>query len=115
MLHRFGVHAFDNLPVVEFAVSPSRRDGQETPLYSWRLFNSVIPRPDWEADIARIAAPIYVLGAEKDVIFRSDGYKPAFAGNAKAEVEIVPGLGHFELSLSDVAAERFARWLAARK
>lgn len=111
MLHRFGVHAFDNLPVVEFAVSPMRRDGLETPFYSWRLFNSVIPRPDWEADIARIQAPILVLGAEKDVIFRSEGYTAAFAGNAKAKVDIVPGVGHFELSLSDEAPRRFAHWL----
>jgi alpha-beta hydrolase superfamily lysophospholipase len=114
MLHRFGVSAFDHLPVVEFAVSPSRRDGLETPLYSWRLFNSVIPRADWEADIKRIEAPILVLGAEKDVIFRSEGYQAAFAGNPKATVDIVPGVGHFELSLMDEAPVRFARWLAAR-
>jgi non-heme chloroperoxidase len=113
MLHRFGVHMFDNLPVVEFAVSPSRRDGLETPFYSWRLFNSVIPRADWEADIARIQAPILVLGAEKDVIFRSEGYAAAFANNPKAKVDIVPGVGHFELSLSDEAPRRFAQWLSS--
>lgn len=112
MLHRFGVHAFDSLPVVEFAVSPSLRDGLETPLYSWRLFNSVIPRADWEADIARIQAPILVLGAEKDVIFRSEGYAAAFAGNPKATVKIAPGIGHFELSLSDEAPKTFAAWLS---
>lgn len=115
MLQRFGVHVFDSLPVVEFAVSPSRRDGLETPLYSWRLFNSVIPRADWEADIARISAPIMVLGAEKDVIFRSEGYPAAFAGNPKAAVEIVPAVGHFELSLSDEAPKRFAQWLSAQR
>lgn len=112
MLHRFGVSAFDHLPVVEFAVSPSRRDGHETPLYSWRLFNSVVPRADWETDVARITAPVLVLGAENDVIFRSEGYAAAFKGNPKATVDIVPGVGHFELSLSDEAPGRFARWLA---
>lgn len=111
MLHRFGVHALDHLPVIEFAVSPSRRDGLETPHYSWRLFASVIPRSDWQADIARISAPILVLGAEKDVIFRSEGYAAAFSGNPKATVEIVPAVGHFALSLSDDAPRRFAKWL----
>ncbi len=61
--------------------------------------------------LARIQAPILVLGAEKDVIFRSEGYAAAFAGNANAKVDIVPGVGHFELSLSDEAPRRFAHWL----
>ncbi|MEZ5852040.1 MAG: alpha/beta fold hydrolase [Hyphomicrobiaceae bacterium] len=93
MLHRVGIHAFDQLPVVEFAVSPSRRDGFETPHYSWRLFNSVIPRSDWRADIARISAPILVLGAEKDVILRSEGCAAAFYGSRNTTVEIVQTLG----------------------
>lgn len=112
MLHRLGIHAFDRLPVIEFAVSPSVRDGTETPHYSWRLFSSVTPRADWRGEIAAITCPVLVLGAEKDVIFDAAGYAQAFAGQPRASVDIVPGIGHFGLSMSDEAPARINRWLA---
>lgn len=114
MLHRLRIHAFDALPVVEFAIGQAATTGAETPTYSWRLFRSVTPRPDWKKEIAAIACETLVLGAEKDVIFNAEGYRDAFAPNPRAQVEIARGIGHFDLSMSDFAVERAAEFLRRR-
>lgn len=113
MLQRLGVHAFDHLPVLELAVAPSARDGTETPHYSWRLFASTTPRADWKADIAAIACPMLVVGAAKDVIFRSEGYTEVLAGKHNARVDILPDIGHFELATSPEVTRRAAAWMAS--
>ena len=112
MLQRLGIHAFDGLPVLRFEIPPSARDGTETPLYSWRLFASVTPRPDWKADIRRIVCPVLVLGAEQDAIFRSEGYTEIFASLQQARVEIIPSINHFRLVTSLESPQRTQAWLA---
>ncbi|AWM03844.1 alpha/beta hydrolase [Bradyrhizobium amphicarpaeae] len=111
MLQRFGIHIFDGLPVLRFAVPPAARDGIETPLYSWRLFASVTPRPDWRDDIRRIDCPVLVLAAERDSIFRSEGYRTIFEPLARATVEVIPAIDHFQLVTSEEGPPRVARWL----
>ena len=114
MLHRFGIHAFDGLPVVQFAISEAAKTGAETPAYSWRLFRSVTPREDWKKEIASIACETLVLGAETDVIFNAEGYRAAFAPNPRVRVEIAQALGHFDLAVSDFARDQAAAFLLAR-
>lgn len=111
MLQRIGVHAFDRLPVLRFAVPPAARDGTETPLYSWRLFSSVTPRPDWRAEISRIDCPVLVLAAERDSIFRSAGYSEVFGSLPRAIVEVIPAIDHFQLVTSREVPSRIARWV----
>ena len=111
MLQRLGIHVFDRLPVLRFAVPPAARDGTETALYSWRLFASVTPRPDWRGDIRRIDCPVLVLAAERDSIFRSEGYREVFEPLARATVEIIPAIDHFQLVTSEELPRRVARWL----
>lgn len=114
MLHRFGIHAFDGLPVVQFAISEATNTGAETPTYSWRLFRSVTPRENWKKEIASIACDTLVLGAETDVIFNAEGYRAVFAPNPRAQVDIAAGIGHFDLSMSDFAVVRTAEFLRRR-
>lgn len=113
MLQRFGIHAFDHLPVLRFAVPPAARDGTETTLYSWRLFASVTPRPDWRNDIHSIACPVLVMAAERDSIFRSEGYREVLEPLPHASVEIIPAIDHFQLVTSPEVPRRIARWLDA--
>jgi alpha-beta hydrolase superfamily lysophospholipase len=115
MLQRVGVRAFDGRPVLRFAVAKSAQDGTETPVYSWRLFASVTPRADWPAEISRIPCPILILGAEKDVIFRSEGYHEVFKFAKQATTQIVAGIDHFQLATSDQVVEHFAAWIAKQR
>ncbi len=112
MLQRFGIHAFDGLPVLRFAVPPAARDGTETPLYSWRLFASVTPRQDWRSDIRSINCPVLVMAAERDSIFRSEGYREVFEPLPQANVEIIPAIDHFQLVTSPEVPHQIARWLS---
>jgi len=111
MLQRIGIHIFDGLPVLRFAVPPAAHDGTETPLYSWRLFASVTPRADWRGDVRRIECPVLVLAAERDSIFLSTGYREVFDPLARATVEIIPAIDHFQLVTSREVPGRVAQWL----
>ncbi|MDR2240245.1 MAG: alpha/beta hydrolase [Zoogloeaceae bacterium] len=111
MLGRFGIRLFENRPVLRFAVPPEARDGNETPLYSWRMYKSMTLSDNWRKEIAGIQAPVLVVAAGKDVIFRSDGYKAVFKNLPRASVEILPGIDHFQLSTSDEALKRMEAWL----
>ena len=111
MLHRIGIHAFGGIPVIRFEVPPAAKDGTETTEYSWRLFASVTPRPDWRAEIRRIGCPVLVIAAQKDLIFRSDGYAEIFSPLQQATVEIIAGINHFQLASSDEVPRRTSIWL----
>lgn len=111
ILHRYGVTAFDGLPVLRFRTPPASRDGNETSLYSWRLWTSVTPRADWKTDIANLPSPTLVIGAAEDPFFRSEGYPEVFRLAGKAEVQIVPKLSHFDLVVDEGVPQRIAQWL----
>jgi len=110
MMQRLGIRLFDGLPVLRFAVPPAARNGGETPVYSWRLFASVTPRPDWRGDIARIGCPLLVVAAAEDSIFRAEGYREVFKPLAGATVEVIPGIDHFQLVTSDEPVWRIGAW-----
>lgn len=111
VLHRYGISAFDSLPVLRFRTPPASRDGTETNLYSWRLWTSVTPRADWKQEIARLSTPVLVIGAANDPIFRSQGYPEVFGHAAKAEVQIIPDISHFQLAVDEQVPQRIAKWL----
>ncbi len=114
MLHRLGIHILDWLPVIRFAVATASPDGTETPLYSWRMFASVTPRRNWRNEISSIDCPTLVLGAEHDTIFRSTGYHEIFSSLPKVNIDIIPDIGHFELTTSTVVRDKAASWLQSR-
>jgi hypothetical protein len=54
-VHRFGIHSFDGLPVVLFAVSPG--SAEVTPSYSARLARNFGANLDYRVISARANAP----------------------------------------------------------
>lgn len=111
VLHRYGIGAFDALPVLRFRTPPASRDGTETSLYSWRLWTSVTPRREWRQEIARLSSPTLVIGAAEDPFFRSQGYPEVFKLARKADVQIIPNLSHFHLVVDEQVTQRIAAWL----
>jgi pimeloyl-ACP methyl ester carboxylesterase len=112
ILHRYGIGAFDNLPVLRFRTPPASRDGTETSHYSWRLWMSVTPRGDWKKEIASLPCPTLVIGGAEDPFFRSRGYPEVFKPARNVEVQIVPNLSHFHLVADEQVVERIAKWLS---
>jgi len=57
ILNRVGIHAFDGLTTLAFAVTPQNRDVQ-TATYSYRMMRNFGPSDDFAGDIARAPAPV---------------------------------------------------------
>lgn len=115
MLHRLGIHFFDGLKVLRFAMPPEGHDGLETLEYSWRMYKSITLNNDWEGDLAKIVCPIFVIGAKEDSIFRAEGYQEIFEGNPKATVHLEDGVTHFEVIMSERTPELCHAWLKGLK
>jgi non-heme chloroperoxidase len=99
ILSGLGIHAFEGLPVLAFAVPPGKRNVQ-TALYSYRMLMNFGPRRQYLADLKAAPGPISLLAGSKDEIF----YANRYAGLLKPVrpdlgITIVPGLGHTDMTL----------------
>ena len=100
VLSRLGIHWFEGLPVVAFAVPRQEQRGR-TPAYSFRLWANFSPHRDWQGDIRNIRRPALVLVGANDELFRADQYAPTFkALRQDIAVELVPNLNHMEITMS---------------
>ena len=97
LLDEFGIHAFDGLPAVAFAVA-ARDAPYVTPVYSFRLAANFGPDRDWHTDIAAARIPLVVLVGDRDQAFYPDRYPRALAAAPDARVEILPGIDHMGIS-----------------
>jgi pimeloyl-ACP methyl ester carboxylesterase len=60
ILSRFGIHAFEGLPVLAFAVPPEKRNVQ-TAFYSYRMLMNFGPRRQYLADLKAAPGPVSLL------------------------------------------------------
>jgi pimeloyl-ACP methyl ester carboxylesterase len=113
-LNRFGIHAFDGLTAIEFAVSPENRKVQ-TASYTYRMLRNFGPNDDYLGDLKRAPGPVAVLAGQKDEIFYSDRYaatlKPV---RPDASVTLVPGLGHMDMTTKPPALTAISDAVYAR-
>lgn len=95
VLSQFGIHWFEGLPVVAFAVPPQEMNANRTAFYSFRLWANFAPHRDWQGDIRNIARPAMVLAGANDELFLADRYAPVFKVlRQDIPVELVPNLDH---------------------
>ncbi len=100
ILNGFGIHAFDDLKVIAFAVGDIE---DLTGHYSHRLLLSMNPQ-DAPALLKAVPAPITLIVGEKDELFAAKAFEDAvLPARADAAIEIVPNLNHIELILSSSA------------
>ena len=105
ILSRFGIHAFEGLPVIAFAVPPEKRDVQ-TAFYSYRMLMNFGPRRTYLADLRAAPGPISLLAGSKDEIFYADRYAGLLQPvRPDLKVTIVPGLGHTDMTLAPAGLE----------
>jgi pimeloyl-ACP methyl ester carboxylesterase len=101
--NRLGVHAFDGLPVLRFALesnSPNR-----TAAYSWRLMrNFGLDLTGWEPTVRAISRPTRVIIGSKDELFYADQYPATFAAlQPKIAVHVIPGIDHMGMVIDPAA------------
>ena len=95
ILNRVGIHWFDGLPVIAFAVPADSKSF--TQIYSMRLLTSFGPT-DYVADIRNIHRPTAVVVGKADEFLVPEKFDPVIrAQRADVPVTIVPGLKHLDL------------------
>ena len=97
ILGRLGVHAFDGLPTLAFAIAPEDSE-RLTGVYSFRLMQA-FGTLDYAADLRNAKCPIAVLVGGADELF----FAEKFAATVHAErpefpVTVIPGLGHIDMT-----------------
>jgi non-heme chloroperoxidase len=92
----FGIHVFDGLPVLAFAVPQNIES--VTAMYSFRMEKSFAPHPDYKADIRAVPRPTLVFVGGADELFLPEKFGQIFgAERREIPVTILPGLGHSDM------------------
>ncbi len=97
ILSKIGIHSFEHLPVLAFALAPENRS-MLTGTYSFRLMRA-FGTTDYAADLRRAPHPIAVLVGERDELFHAALFAPTVqAVRPDAIVTVIPGLSHVGIS-----------------
>lgn len=97
MLNAAGIHAFDGLPVIAFAVDPADEDATAT--YSHRLLKAMNPE-NHRALLEAVPCPVTVLAGDRDEVFTAASYPEAVhAVRPEAEVRLIEDTGHVGMTL----------------
>ncbi|MEQ1756426.1 MAG: alpha/beta fold hydrolase [Micropepsaceae bacterium] len=103
ILNRIGITAFDNLPVVAFAIAADAAN--RTPTYSWRLQRGFgLDMVRWEDEIKSIDHPTRVMIGAADELFVGSMYPGVFAAlQPHIGVSVLPGVDHMGMILDEGA------------
>jgi non-heme chloroperoxidase len=105
VLNGFGVHLFNDLPVIRFALSEEAKRFL-TPEYSFALAANFGPQRDYQANIRAVQQPCRVIVGQNDEAFYADKFAAVFKATGKdIPVTILPGIGHISLTLDPVAIQ----------
>ena len=103
LLSDAGIHAFDGLTAIAFAVPPNMRNVQ-TAEYSFRMLRNFGPTPDYLGDLRRAPGPVALFAGGSDELFYSDRYKALLKPvRPDLEITIVPGMGHVDMTVQPAA------------
>jgi non-heme chloroperoxidase len=97
ILGRLGIHAFDGLPTLAFAIAPENAQ-RLTGIYSFRLMQG-FGTLDYAADLHNARCSIAVLVGAADELFLPDQFAATIhAQRPEAPVTVLPGLGHIQMT-----------------
>ena len=110
VLNRFGITAFNGLPVLAMAVDRARlAETGLTPVYSYRMLRNFGPTDDYLGDVRRAPGPVRVFDGEKDEIFYAGKFAPLLKPlRPDLTVTVIPGLSHMEMTLKPAALDAIA-------
>ncbi|MCB8986511.1 MAG: alpha/beta fold hydrolase [Ardenticatenaceae bacterium] len=116
MLNNLGIHWFDGLTVIQFAMPSSVLDGplgdSATTAYSHRLNTSFAPRSRYGRDLAALAQPFLLVAGLDDEAFIAEQYEPTISPyTASGRYVLLPDTGHIDLLTTPDLAPIVADWL----
>ncbi len=102
ILNRIGVHWFDGLPVIAFAVAPGTN---QTPTYSFRLLTNFGADRDYLADLRKVDRARVLVGAD-DELLRAAEFAPLLRQvRPDIDVTVLSGIGHMAMITDPNAIE----------
>src|SRR4029077_20848598 len=105
VLNGFGIPAFNDLPVMRFALTKEAK-GFLTPQYSFSLAQNFRPERDYQANIRAVRQPLRVLAGQNDELFYADKFASVFKAAGKdVPVTLLPGIDHVSLTLDQAALQ----------
>ena len=116
MLNNIGIHWFDGLTVIQFAMPSSVLTGplgdSATTAYSHRLNSSFAPRSKYGRDLAAMTQPFLLVAGLDDEAFIAEQYEPTISEftNSGSYV-LLPDTGHIDLLTSPDLAAIVADWI----
>jgi alpha-beta hydrolase superfamily lysophospholipase len=114
ILGRLGIHAFDNLTTLAFAIAPENAE-RLTGAYSFRLMKG-FGTLDYAADLRNAQCPVSVLVGGADELFLADRFEPAIhAVRPDVPITIVPDLGHIPMIIDTRSLSAIAAAVSGRK
>jgi alpha-beta hydrolase superfamily lysophospholipase len=94
LLDKLGVHWFEHLPVLMFALPPEAA-ANHTVSYSYRLQLSYRPHADYLADVRGITRPVWLLVGAADELFKAEQYGPLLEPlQPMLKVQVLLGVNH---------------------
>lgn len=105
VLNRLGITAFNDLPVIAFALDAHAQKFL-TPNYSFALMQNFQPRDDYRAGMRAARQPMEVLVGAQDELFQADRFAEAFRDAGRPlRVTLVADTGHIALTLKPEAIQ----------
>jgi non-heme chloroperoxidase len=106
-LSRSGIHTFDYLPVIAFAVTPGSKI--QTAQYSFRMLENFGPRSDYLGDLRRVPRPVSLFAGSRDEIFYSDRYNSTLRPvRPDLALTLIPGMDHMDMIVKPEAVSAIA-------
>lgn len=116
MLNNLGIHWFDGLTVIQFAMPQSVLDGplggSATTAYSHRLNTSFAPRGKYGRDLTALTQPFLLVAGLEDEAFIVTQYEPTMSQyTASGSYVLLPDTGHIDLLTAPELANIVADWI----
>jgi len=116
MLNNLGIHWFDGLTVIQFAMPQSVLAGplgeSATTAYSYRLNSSFAPRGKYGRDLTALTQPFLLVAGLDDEAFIAEQYEPTISEFSDAgSYALLPDTGHIDLLTTPELAPIITDWL----
>lgn len=116
MLNNLGIHWFDGLTVIQFAMPQRVLDGplggSATTAYSHRLNTSFAPRSNYGRDLAAMTQPLLLVAGLDDEAFVAEQYQPTIRQHTDSgSYVLLDDTGHIDLLTSPELTPVVGSWL----
>jgi hypothetical protein len=103
LLNHLGVSTFNDLPVLNFALSEQAKSFL-TSAYTYALASNFGPAQDHEANIRAVHQPVKVIAGASDEVFDTAALEGIFRHQGQSwPVTLLPGINHIQLTLAPSA------------